>query len=191
LIEQHNSDHDPAYGAPQPPGDLSEAARELRRQAHLIVSAVTEEIERFHFNRAVAHIYELSNAVRAAVSGMDGNPSPVDRWALSEARGFLTLMIGPMMPHLAEQCWAHMGGMGLVVDQPWPQADPSLLVVDEITVAIQLNGKRRAEMRIAKDLEPAEVEKAALAHDRIVSEIGDKTVRRVIVVPNRIVNIVI
>ncbi|TDI63877.1 MAG: leucine--tRNA ligase [Alphaproteobacteria bacterium] len=191
LIEQHDVACDPPYGTAQPQGDLSEAARTLRRQAHTIVIAVTEEIERFHFNRAVAHIYELFNAIKAAVSALGANPCPADRWVLSEARGFLTLLIGPMMPHLAEQCWARLGGKGLLVDQMWPQADRSLVVVDEITIAVQLNGKRRAELRIAKDLDPAEVEKAALAHERIASEIGDKTVRRVIVVPNRIVNIVI
>ena len=96
-----------------------------------------------------------------------------------------------MMPHLAEEAWHTLGGSGLVADAAWPTADATLLVEDSITIAVQLNGKTRATLEIARDQAEDEVRAAALALDKILQAVGDKAVRRVIVVPNRIVNVVV
>ena len=95
------------------------------------------------------------------------------------------------MPHLAEECWAHLGGDGLVCNAPWPIPDPAMLVEDEIIMPIQVNGKRRAEISVAKTAPKDEVEKLALAHPRICEYLSDKQVRKIIVVPGRIINIVV
>ena len=113
-----------------------------------------------------------------------------ERWAQREAIETLVLMIGPMMPHLAEEAWQALGLDGLLADAPWPKADPALLVEASITIAVQLNGKMRATLDIEPDQSEDTVREAALALEKVKSAIGDKAVRRVIVVPNRIVNIV-
>ena len=179
-----------AIGHDMPTGEMGDAAVELRKFSHKAVATITDAIEKFHFNRAVAHIYELSNAIRKAAPTLRGG-SESERWALAESMRFATQLIAPMMPHLAESCWQHIGGQGLVIQAPWPKADPALLAEDTITIAIQVNGKRRAEMDIAKDLPKDDVEARALSHERIQEAIDGKTPRKVIVVPNRIVNIVV
>ncbi len=104
---------------------------------------------------------------------------------------FLVQMFAPMMPHLAEECWHRLGHPEMVAQQPWPQPEPELLQQDTITIAVQVNGKRRAEMEVPKDAPKEELEKQALALENVRRAIGEKQVRRVIVVPGRIVNIVV
>ena len=94
------------------------------------------------------------------------------------------------MPHLSEECWSHLGGAGLCYHAPWPEVDLAMLVEDEVTLPIQVNGKRRSELTTAKDVSKEEVEKLALADEAIKRAIDGKTVRKVIVVPGRIINIV-
>jgi leucyl-tRNA synthetase len=148
----------------------------------------------------VARLYELANAlgsyeVSGAINGGNGSGGKSQelaaRWAQREAIEALIIMIAPMMPHLAEEAWHTLGGSGLVADAAWPTADAALLVEDTITIAVQLNGKMRATLDIARDQAEDEVRAAALALDKIVQAVGDKAVRRVIVVPNRIVNVVV
>jgi leucyl-tRNA synthetase len=104
---------------------------------------------------------------------------------------FFIAMMAPMMPHLAEECWQALGGGGLAAEQPWPEFDAALTVDDEVTYPIQINGKKRAELTIARDADQAAVEKAALALDAVQKALDGRTPRKVIVVPQRIVNVVV
>jgi len=130
---------------------------------------------------SVAQIYELTNAL-TKYKGQDA--------ARLEALGILVRAIAPFMPHLAEECWSKLGGEDLVYHAPWPQVDPAMLVDDTITLPLQVNGKRRSELNIAKDMPKDDIEKLALADEAVQRSIGDATVRKVIIVPGRIVNIV-
>ena len=102
----------------------------------------------------------------------------------------LPVLIAPMMPHLAEECWAALGGEGLVAERRWPEYDPALVVDDEIVLPVQVNGKKRGDLTIARDADQAAVEKAALALDVVRKALDGKPPRKVIVVPQRIVNVV-
>ncbi len=158
------------------------ASLELRRAAHRAIAAVTEDLDALRFNRAVARVYELSNAIQAGAAAHGA--------VRREALEMLVLLIAPMMPHLAESCWEALGRTGLVVDAAWPKPDPALLVTGTITIAVQVNGKRRAEIAIAPDADEATVRAAALAQEGVVRALEGKAPKKVIVVPKRIVNIV-
>lgn len=103
----------------------------------------------------------------------------------------LAKLMSPMTPHLAEEVWAMQGGQGLVADAPWPVADEAMLVEDTVTLPIQINGKRRSEIEVAKDLSKDEVEKLALADDAVIKALAGGQPKKLIVVPGRIVNVVI
>ncbi|MDP6874832.1 MAG: leucine--tRNA ligase, partial [Alphaproteobacteria bacterium] len=181
----------PATGTPAPAA-YSERATALRRLTHQAIAAVTDGIERFQFNVSVARLYELANGLAAfKVDPAAGDAVAGERWAQREAIEALVIMIGPMMPHLAEEAWQALGQTGLLADAAWPKADAGLLVEDSITIAVQLNGKMRATLEIERDQSEDTVREAALALDKVKSAVADKAVRRVIVVPNRIVNIVV
>ena len=168
------------------PDKLSESAEKLRRAAHKALHQVGQNIEGLRFNVAVAQIYELVNLVQSTTDDADSSLA----WTRREAIELLVQMIGPMMPHLAEECWARLGYHTLLAEQPWPAADQALLVDDTITIAVQVNGKRRAELTIARSASQSEVETAALALEPVVRAMDGKTPKKVIVVPQRIVNVV-
>jgi leucyl-tRNA synthetase len=173
-------------GSPKPDG-LGPEAVALRRAAHKALIAVERNIEQLRFNVAVAQIYELANATASAAS----LPlSPGMSWALREAAELLVQMLAPMMPHLAEECWARLGYHSLLAEQPWPAAEAALLVDDTMTIAVQVNGKRRDELVIARSATAGEIEAAALALDAVVRAIAGQPIKKIIVVPNRIVNVV-
>jgi leucyl-tRNA synthetase len=167
-------------------GNPTEAGLGLRRAAHKAIAAVTEDIDRFHFNKAVARIYELANAI-ADYKGSD----PADGPARREAFEILVRLAGPMMPHLAEEMWARLGHKTLLVETPWPEADPALLRDDMVTIAVQVGGKLRATLILERDAARGVVEAAALANDNVQRAIDGRPVRKVVVVPNRIVNVVV
>ena len=175
----------PAVDTPIP-SDFSEAATQLRRASHRAVAAVTEDIEQFRFNRAVARIYELSNTASGFAAA-----EAADRWALREAMELLTRLLAPMMPHLGEELWQRLGGATMLVEQPWPEADASLLVDDSVTMAVQVNGKLRATIALPRDAEDSLAQQSALEQPAVQRAIGEKAPRRVIVVRNKIVNVVI
>jgi len=177
VIEQTTADGGPLSVASEASGD----ALELRKLAHRALEKITAGIEAFRFNTSVAQIYELTNAL--------GKYKAQDAARL-EALGILIRAIAPFMPHLAEECWAKLGGEGLVYHVAWPEVDPAMLVDDTITLPVQVNGKRRSELNIAKDMPKDEIEKLALADEAVLRSIGAATVRKVIIVPGRIVNIV-
>ena len=170
----------PVPGTPAAADD--ETSRSLRQATHKAIAAVTEHLEHLRFNSAVAQLYTLANAIGAA-----------DKASLSarrEALEAIVLLSAPMMPHLAESCWQTLGHAKLVAETQWPKYDPHLTASDNVTIAIQVNGKRRGEITVAKDAENKAVETAALAEDGVKRALDGKAPKKVIVVPNRIVNIV-
>lgn len=168
------------------PTELGKAGDEIERLTHKTIAAVTKDIEGFHFNKAVARVRELSNAIESAEKSDDGSA-----WAFKFGASTVVQLIAPMMPHLAEELWNKMGREGLVANAAWPEANPALLIEDTITIAVQVNGKVRGTIDVAKDAAEDAVREQALSLDNVASFIGDEDVRKVIVVPNRIVNIVV
>ncbi len=182
-----------APGTPRPKR-FSDAALALRRTAHKAIAQVSRHIEGLRFNNAVAQIYEFTNAFASAVRERQGKVGAKDdslAWALREAAEILVQLFGPMMPHLGEECWALLGHEDLLADQAWPEAEPALIREDTVTIAVQVNGKRRDELTIARDAEKKDIEAAALKLDNVARAIGGKPVKRIIVVPQRIVNVVV
>ena len=169
-----------------PPGQFSEAAVALRRISHKTIEAFTGNLEHFHFNSAVARLYEMSNSL----AGFQAE-SPDARWALREALEILARLVAPMMPHLAEELWERLGHSELLVNQPWPEADPDLVRDETVTIAVQVNGKLRATITAPRDAPEDRLKEAALAEPAVQRAVGDKQPRKVIVVPNRIVNVVV
>ena len=178
----------PALPAPNAsiPAVFGSAAETLRRATHRAVAQITDDIEGFRFNVAVARNHELANAIGATTAVDDA-----DRWALREALETLVRLTGPMMPHLAEELWERLGHPNLLADTPWPEADPALLHEETVTVTVQVGGKLRATLELVRDLGQEEVEAAALAEEKVRRALEGRVVRRVVVVPNRIVNIVV
>jgi leucyl-tRNA synthetase len=168
------------------PAGATGAALELRRAVHRTTHELTQDLTQFRFNRGVARLYELVN-VLGAFDVKTAGAGP----ALREAYETLTLLISPMMPHLAEEAWAMLGHDKMVVYADWPAADPALVAQDHVTVAIQINGKRRDEITLRKDAPASEVEPAVLAMDSIARALNGAKPKKVIVVPNRIVNVVL
>jgi leucyl-tRNA synthetase len=168
------------------PSTFGPDAAQLRKVMHKALDSVGRNIEGLRFNVAVAGLYEATNAIQHAASkstdGMD--------WALREAAELLVQIFAPMMPHLAEECWARLGYNTLVSNQPWPAADPGLLVDDTVTVAVQVNGKRRDELTIARTASNEDVEAAALQLESVQKALYGRKPKKVIVVPQRIVNVV-
>ena len=172
------------------PKEFSPDAETLRRASHRAVAAVTVAIERLRFNAAVAHIHELANALSTALQNSSAQPGPDLGFALREGAEFITRISAPMMPHLAEDCWALLGHDRLLAEEPWPRPDSALLVEDTITIAVQVNGKRRDELTIARDAAKEDIEAAALRLDNVVRAIGGRQIKKVVIVPQRIVNVV-
>ena len=163
------------------PEDGAEALA-LRRATHKTIAGVTADIEGFAFNKAVARLYEFANALARAPEA-----APAARREAFEAFALLT---APMTPHLAEEMWAALGCPGIVAEARWPVADPALTRDDTIRLAVQINGKRRAEIEVAADADAAAVEALALADPDVARILGGAAPRKVIVVPGRIVNVV-
>ena len=154
----------------------------LARTVARTIRDVTDGIEGFAFNTSVAKLYSLAGAIQKS------DAAPADRAA---ALAVLVRLMAPMTPHLAEEVWTMLGGTGLVATLPWPEADPALLVEDTVTLPIQINGKRRSELVVAKDMPVAEVEKLTLADLAVQKALAGGTPRKLIVVPGRIVNVVV
>ena len=152
----------------------------LKRKLHQTIAAVGANIEALAFNKAVANIYELANAVEKA------KPSATR----GEAVETMMRLVAPMVPHVAEESWAAAGHSGLIADALWPQADPSLLVEDEVTIAVQVNGKLRDTLTAAKGSPREALEEMALASEKVIRALEGRPTRKVIVVPDRLVNVV-
>jgi leucyl-tRNA synthetase len=166
-------------------------ALDVRRAAHKALARVSDEIEKLHFNVCVAQIYELTNSLSNALNNTKQTTVTADlQWAIREAAEILVALFHPMMPHLAEECYAALGHNTLVAQQAWPELEPDLLVEDTITLPVQVNGRKRADVTVARDAGNQDIEAAALALDPVQRALEGKMPKRVIVVPQRIVNIV-
>lgn len=155
---------------------------DLLRAMHLCIHDVTMGIESFGFNAAIAKLYAFTAALQKSKAGYA---------AQREAVMTLAQLMSPMTPHLSEDIWAHQSGEGLVTTAPWPRADGKMLVSDNVTLPIQVNGKRRAEITVPADMPKEEVEKLALADQAVQRTLDGATPKKIIVVPGRIVNVVI
>jgi leucyl-tRNA synthetase len=171
------------------PVSFGPEALALRKAAHGALDKVSTGIERIHFNVCLAHIREFSNTL-GEVLARPGQPSPDMVWAIQEAAVILVQLFAPMMPHLAEECWGVVRQPGLVSEASWPQIERDLLVEDTVTLVVQVNGKKRGEVTVARTAQNPEIEAAVLALDAVKQALGGNPVRKVIVVPMRIVNVV-
>jgi leucyl-tRNA synthetase len=175
------------------PASFSDDALGLRKAAHGALDKVSNGIERLHFNVCLAHIREFANAL-AEVLGREGQPAPDLTpdlsWSVREAAVILVQLFAPMMPHLAEECWTVLGQSGLISEANWPQIERDLLVEDTVTLVVQVNGKKRGDVTVPRGAQNPEIEAAVLALDAVKLALGGKAVRKVIVVPMRIVNVV-
>jgi leucyl-tRNA synthetase len=182
----------------QPPASAaadsgSEAALALRRAAHRTLADVSTAIERLRFNTAIAKLYTFVSALAEVVDDPARRltADPAVAAAAREAFGILIRLISPMMPHLAEECWQALGHPGLVSEAAWPEAEAALLVDDTVTLPVQVNGKKRADVTIGRNAPNPEIEAAVLALDAVKAALGGQSPRKVIIVPQRIVNVVV
>jgi leucyl-tRNA synthetase len=165
--------------------ELSSVAKELRRLTHQTIQKVTVEIgERNHFNTAVSAVMEL-------VNGISSYPANEDHGVLRDALENVVLLLSPFVPHLAEELWQAMGHTKSINLASWPTYDPAALVQDEVEIMVQINGKNKEKLVVASKASKEEIEATAIATEKIQSLIADKTIRKVIVVPKKLVNIVV
>ena len=176
-----------AVGMPAP-DDFSDSTMALRKASHKALAAVTGELERFHLNAAVAQIRTLANAI-ADVKSPTSDDAGLS-WAMREAVEFLVQVVGPMAPHLGEEAWQALGHDTMLADTPWPSADASLIVDETVTMAVQVNGKTRGTIEVARNSSKEDAEAAAMSLDAVARQLKGKIPKKVIVVPNRIVNVV-
>ncbi len=181
-----------APDAPRP-ASFGPQALALRKAAHGALAKVSDAIERLHFNVGVAHIYEFANALQASFNAVSVEGAvPADHaWAVREAADIMVRLFHPMMPHLAEECWAALDHKTLVAEAPWPEVEAALLVEDTITLPVQVNGRKRADVTVARQAQQADIEAAVLALDAVKRALEGRRPKKVIVVPQRIVNVVV
>ncbi|HEY6336523.1 MAG TPA: leucine--tRNA ligase [Alphaproteobacteria bacterium] len=168
------------------PARFDDTEQAVRRAIHKAIDGVTHDLDQFRFNRAVARVHELSNALAELTGQGEGQA-----WVRREGYDAIARLIGPLMPHLAEALWAALDHEAPLVDEPWPVADPVLLIDEMVTIAVQVNGKLRATVELPRDAVQAEAERVALALPAVVKAMDGRAARRVIVVPNRIINVVV
>jgi leucyl-tRNA synthetase len=181
----------PSPGTPAP-RDPTGLALSLRKAGHKALAAVTENLEGLRFNVALAKIYELVNSLGSAVANerVTLASDTAAAAALREALEILVQLMAPMTPHLAEECWTVLGRDGLVARATWPTVESGLLIEDVVTLPVQVNGKKRADVTVPRDADGAAVEAAVLALEPVQRALDGKPPRKVIIVPQRIVNVV-
>ena len=190
LVREADGDRRRSRQPTRRPADEA-AVLSLRKAAHGALAKVSEDIGKLRFNRCVAHIYELSNALQASLAAAkNGGVGPAYAAAVREAIEIMVQLFAPMMPHLAEECWAALGRKDLIAEAAWPKVEQSLLVEDTITLPVQINGKKRADVTVARDAVNSDVERAVLELEAVVRALEGKAPKKVIVVPQRIVNVV-
>ena len=160
-------------------------SKELRHKTHATVAKVTDDFNEFSFNTAVAALMEFTNGIAHLMKETDGSVPAVD-----EAVETLLLLLAPMAPHSSDELWQAIGKTGFTLEEPWPIADPALLVQDQIEIAVQVNGKLRGNIVVSATAEQPDLERAALDCEKVHAFLEGKTIRKIIVVPGRVVNIV-
>jgi leucyl-tRNA synthetase len=182
----------PALKATEAATGTDGTALAVSRAAHKTVKAIGEDIEKLAFNKAVARLYELVNTLAAPLSDVASGKADADlKSACKQASNMIVLLIAPMMPHLAEECWKLLGNDGMVATTPWPDYDASLVMDNQVTLPVQINGKKRGELTIDRNADQAAVEQAVLALEFVQNATGGNPPRKLIVVPQRIVNVVV
>ncbi len=166
----------------------ADAPHAVTKAAHKAIIAVSEDLERLRFNRCIAHIHDLSNTLSSALGEKD---AATHGRAIREAVCIMVQLFAPMMPHLAEECWGELGGKGLIADAAWPVANASLVVESSLTLPVQINGKKRADIIVPAEADNAAVEAIVRADSAIAAALAGQDIRKIIVVPKRIVNIVV
>ena len=183
AMETDEGDQNPLF--------LGEDERKLRRKLHQTIRKVGEDIENFRFNTAVAALMELTNDLSLYRNALGGNqPSPAQATLLSEILEMLPLLMSPITPHIADEWWERLGKTGSTFKQAWPVVDEEAAKEDAITIVVQINGKLRDRLIVAPGTPDAEIQQLALASEKVVSEQNGKQIRKVIVVPGKLVNIV-
>ena len=167
------------------PNEFSSDAEAVLRAIHKTTFSVSEDLDRFRFNKAVARIRELTNLLE----GLDKSSAGAT-WVLRDGYETVVRLIGPIMPHLCEELWEILGHKSALATASWPSVDETLLQDDNVTVAVQVNGKLRGTIEVPKDMDKQLVETAALELPSVINVVSDKPIRKIIVVPNRIVNVV-
>ena len=164
----------------------------MRKAAHGALLKLEGDVEALHFNSAIARVRTLTNELSEAIGAID-TPEVGDdlRFAFREAADILVQLFAPMMPHLAESCWKAIGHQDLVAETAWPIGDPSLVKEDMIVLPVQVNGRKRADVTVARDADKQQIEAATLALDAVQRALEGKPVKKFIVVPQRIVNVVV
>jgi leucyl-tRNA synthetase len=171
------------------PAHFNDRSLALRKAAHKALGSVKNDIESLRFNRAIAQIYEFANALQADISL--GRGDDAHDWAQREALEFMFTLVSPITPHLADEAWAALGHQDLLINVAWPNVDASLLQENDILLPIQVNGKKRSELRISKDAGKDEIEAAVLADTQVQKFLENKPPRKLIIVPGRIINVVV
>ncbi|HXW29782.1 MAG TPA: leucine--tRNA ligase, partial [Xanthobacteraceae bacterium] len=179
-----------AIGGRAPVAMNDPQALAIRRGAHRTLDRVTRAIEDLRFNNALAFIYTEISALEQALKTYREAATPSACAALREAADLLVQMFAPMMPHLAEECWALLGHRDLVAVTPWPRPESALLIDETVTLPVQVNGRKRADVTVARDTPVPDIESAVLALDAVKRALGGKSPKKVIVIPQRIVNVV-
>jgi leucyl-tRNA synthetase len=177
----------PAKGSAKP-NAFGPTALAARKATHRTIAGVSDDIERFHFNKAVARVHELTNALDEL---KDAAGEPGAAWAYREGLETIVRLLGTMTPHLAEELWQALGHTQMLARTAWPEADKALTVEETVTIAVQVNGKLRGTIELARGAGKGEAEKAALALPNVAAAMTGKPPKRVIVVPDKIVNVVI
>ena len=174
------------------PVEFGAAALDVRKATHRTIAAVGDNIERLRFNTAIARIREYANELTAALDKVETVPVSADlAFAFREAADVFVQLIAPMTPHVAEECWSDLGHSEIVSLAPWPEADPTLVAQDMISLPVQVNGKKRAEILVAHDADEATIREEALAQEAVLRAMEGKPLKKFILVPKRIVNVVV
>jgi leucyl-tRNA synthetase len=181
-----------ALSSVQPAPAAGGEALAISQAAHRTLKAVQNDYDKLWFNKAVARIYELVNTLAGPLGKVAaGEGDDAYRAALRNAAEILIQLVAPMTPHLAEECWAALGNSELLARTPWPRYDEALVVENDVTLPIQINGKKRAELTISRDADQNVVTKAVLELEAVKNALSGQAPKKVIVVPQRIVNIVV
>jgi len=174
------------------PEALAGRLKDLWRKTHQTMKKVTEEVEeRWHFNTAVAAIMELVNEAYLALADDKIRHNKLFWPVMAQTARALVTIMAPMTPHLSDELHARLGGQGFLLEKPWPEFDPQALEVEEVTVVLQVNGKLRGQLQVPAGASEEELKKLALAHERVLKYTAGRTVRKVVVVPGRLVNVVV
>lgn len=187
LASDLQASYDPDWRGKIVQDDLSQAGRDLRRTTHQTIRKVTDDLARTAFNTSVSELMKMVNAMN---DFLKAERNPADDHAASEALESLVLMLSPVAPHSADEIWSGLGRIGFTLDAEWPSFDPSLAREDVLTIAVQVNGKLRDTITVPADAPKEAVEQAALASPRVAAHTEGKTIRKVIFVPGKLVNVV-